>query len=58
MDGLFFEGEDGEPVEWMEILMDNSSNPETTLSPKSVQGNVERSTGRITRRSKTGIYPK
>jgi RNA polymerase sigma factor (sigma-70 family) len=29
MDGLFFEGEDGEPVEWMEILMDNSSNPET-----------------------------
>jgi RNA polymerase sigma factor (sigma-70 family) len=29
MDGLFFEGEDGEPVEWMGILMDNSSNPET-----------------------------
>src|SRR5450631_369258 len=29
MDGLFFEAEDGEPVEWMEILMDNSSNPET-----------------------------
>jgi RNA polymerase sigma factor (sigma-70 family) len=29
MDGFFYEGEDGEPTEWMEILMDNSSNPET-----------------------------
>jgi RNA polymerase sigma factor (sigma-70 family) len=29
MDGFFSEGEDGEPVEWMEILTDNSSNPET-----------------------------
>jgi RNA polymerase sigma factor (sigma-70 family) len=29
LDGLFFEGEDGEGPEWMEILMDNTSNPET-----------------------------
>ena len=29
MEGFFSEGEDGEPVEWMEILTDNSANPET-----------------------------
>ena len=29
MDGFFAEGEDGETAEWMTILMDNSSNPET-----------------------------
>jgi RNA polymerase sigma factor (sigma-70 family) len=29
LDGLFYESEDGDPVEWMEILTDNSSNPET-----------------------------
>lgn len=29
LDGLFYEGEEDEPVEWMGILMDNSSNPET-----------------------------
>jgi len=29
LDGLFFEGEDGEPVEWMDMLMDQSSDPET-----------------------------
>jgi RNA polymerase sigma factor (sigma-70 family) len=29
MEALFYEGEDGEPAEWTEILMDNSTNPET-----------------------------
>ena len=29
LDGLFYEGEDGEPVEWMDMLMDQSSDPET-----------------------------
>ena len=29
MDGLFSETEDGEMAEWMDILMDDSSNPET-----------------------------
>jgi RNA polymerase sigma factor (sigma-70 family) len=29
MDGFFTEGENGETAEWMEILMDNSANPET-----------------------------
>lgn len=29
MDGLFSEGEDGETFEWLDILADNSSNPET-----------------------------
>jgi RNA polymerase sigma factor (sigma-70 family) len=28
-DGLYAEGEDGEMVEWMDFLFDNSSNPET-----------------------------
>jgi RNA polymerase sigma factor (sigma-70 family) len=29
LDGLFFENEDGEDMEWMDILMDDTSNPET-----------------------------
>ena len=29
MDNLFSEGEDGETFEWLDILADNSSNPET-----------------------------
>jgi RNA polymerase sigma factor (sigma-70 family) len=31
MDSLFSEGEDGEMADWMEILMDDSSNPETVF---------------------------
>ena len=56
-DFLFANAEDAEMGEWMDILMDDSSNPETVYLRNLVQETLKEALERITRRTKTGICP-